>query len=587
MKKIVLASLGTALLLSATSCNKNILDENPQSVLVPAFLQTSQGVEASVIGTYSGLRQLYGNDAAFFTTVAGTDEWTSGIANSSGLADYNAIDLTPLNDGSHSFIWTVCYTQINNANAAIKYAPSAPGMLPARVTQLTAEAKLLRANYYFVLVQDFGNVPLMLDFINSPTTDISRAPLADVYTQIIKDLTDAMNNIADKAAQPGRATRATALHLLAKVYLTRATSSVKQSDDYANAAKYAKELIDNQLRYGLALENDPATVFAEGNENGKEVIFNAQFNADPTFSQLGGFTYGGENIAAFQFRSRYDKLPNMARDVNNGRPFARHVPTFYLLDSYILKDANGIALESGANLRTADTRYNKWFTTTYYVNSPGANGGSSRAVSGDTAVWYPGRQLSAARLAQISARSPLPYVVVQPNQYTTEYFPTLNKFDSRNRTSLNGFSSRPNIIYRLAETYLIAAEAYFYLGNSPQAATYLNVVRVRAAASGKQDQMKITDSQVTLDFILDERMRELCGEFTRWYDLKRTGQLLTRVRNTNMTPAFRSITVDGFTKGGVYGSNAAANIKDFHVLRPVPQTEIDRTNGKITQNDGY
>lgn len=587
MKKIVLASLGTALLLSATSCNKNILDENPQSVLVPAFLQTAQGVEASVIGTYSGLRQLYGNDAAFFTTVAGTDEWTSGIANSSGLADYNAIDLTPLNDGSHSFIWTVCYTQINNANAAIKYAPTAPNLLPARVTQLTAEAKLLRANYYFVLVQDFGNVPLMLDFINSPTTDISRAPLADVYTQIIKDLTDAMNNIADKAAQPGRATRATALHLLAKVYLTRATSSAKQSDDYANAAKYAKELIDNQGRYGLGLESDPATVFTEGNENGKEVIFNAQFNADPTFSQLGGFTYGGENIAAFQFRSRYDKLPNMARDVNNGRPFARHVPTFYLLDSYILKDASGTALESGANLRTADTRYNKWFTTTYYVNSPGANGGSSRAVNGDTSVWYPGRQLSAARLAQISARSPQSYVVVQPNQYTTEYFPTLNKFDSRNRTSLNGFSSRPNIIYRLAETYLIAAEAYFYLGNSSQAATYLNVVRTRAAASGKQDQMKITDSQVTLDFILDERMRELCGEFTRWYDLKRTNQLLTRVRNTNITPAFRSITVDGFTKGGVYGSNAASNIKDFHVLRPVPQTEIDRTNGKITQNDGY
>jgi hypothetical protein len=587
MKKIVLASLGTALLLSATSCNKNILDENPQSVLVPAFLQTSQGVEASVIGTYSGLRQLYGNDAGFFTTVAGTDEWTSGIANSSGLADYNPIDLTPLNDGSHSFIWTVCYTQINNANAAIKYAPTAPNLLPARATQLTAEAKLLRANYYFVLVQDFGNVPLMLDFINSPTTDISRAPLADVYTQIIKDLTDAMNNIADKAAQPGRATRATALHLLAKVYLTRATSSAKQSDDYANAAKYAKELIDNQGRYGLGLESDPATVFAEGNENGKEVIFNAQFNADPTFSQLGGFTYGGENIAAFQFRSRYDKLPNMARDVNNGRPFARHVPTFYLLDSYILKDASGTALESGASLRTTDTRYNKWFTTAYYVNSPGANGGSSRAVNGDTSIWYPGRQLSAARLAQIAARSPLPYVVVQPNQYTTEYYPTLNKFDSRNRTSLNGFSSRPNIIYRLAETYLIAAEAYFYLGNSPQAATYLNVVRTRAAASGKQDQMKITDSQVTLDFILDERMRELCGEFTRWYDLKRTNQLLTRVRNTNITPAFRSITVDGFTKGGVYGSNAATNIKDFHVLRPVPQTEIDRTNGKITQNDNY
>jgi hypothetical protein len=436
-------------------------------------------------------------------------------------------------------------------------------------------------------VQDFGDVPLMLNFVDAPTTDITRAPLADVYTQIIKDLNEALATIADKPAQPGRVTRATALHLLAKVYLTRATSSAKAATDYTLAAQFAKELIDNQSRYGLGLEADPTTVFAEGNENGKEVIFNAQFNADPTFSRLDGFNFGGENIAAFNFRSRYDKLPNMARDVNNGRPFARHVPTFYLENSYILRDASGTALESGANLRTTDTRYNKWFTTVYYVNKPGDNGGSARAVVGDTAAWYPGRELSAARLAKIAARTPLTYTVIQPGQYTTEYFPTLNKFDSRNRTSLNGFSTRPNIIYRLADTYLMAAEAYFYLGNTGQARDYINVVRRRAAAAGKTTQMEITSAQVTLDFILDERMRELAGEFTRWYDLKRTGQLLTRVRNTAITPALRSITRDGFTKGGVYGSNAAINIKDFHVLRPIPQTEIDRTSGKITQNTGY
>jgi hypothetical protein len=581
-----------ALLLSAGSCTSNLLDENPTSVLTPAFLQTAQGVEAGVTGVYSGLRQVYGNDSGFFTTVAGTDEWTTGIASSSGLPDYSPNDLTPLNDGSHSFIWTVCYQQINNANGVLKYGPNAQGLAATRITQLLAETKLLRANYYFVLVQDFGDVPLMLNFVDSPTKDIARAPLADVYTQIIKDLTESLATIADKAAQPGRVTRATALHLLAKVYLTRATSSAKQSGDYASAAQYAKELIDNQSRYGLGLESDPTTVFTEGNENGKEVIMNAQFLNDPTFARIDGFTYGGENIAAFQFRSRYDNLPNMVRDVNNGRPFARHVPTYYLLDSYILKDASGTALESGANLRSTDTRYNKWFTTVHYVNSPGAKGGSTSAVVGDTSAWYPGRQLTSAQLARIAARKPVPYVVIQPNQYTTEYFPTLNKFDSRNRSSLNGFSTRPNIIYRLAETYLIAAEAYFYLGNSAQAATYLNVVRERAAASGKRTQMDITASQVNIDFILDERMRELCGEFTRWYDLKRTSnssgnELLVRVRNTNYAPAFRAVTADGFTKGGVYGSNAAVNIKDFHVLRPIPQTEIDRTSGSITQNTGY
>ncbi len=586
MKKIVLATLGTALVLSATSCNKDILDENPTSVLTPSFLQTAQGVEAGVTGVYSGLRQLYGNDAAFFTTEAGTDLWTNGIANSSGLSDYDNTALTPLNDGSHSFIWQVAYSQINNANGVLQYGPAATGLTPARVTQLLAEAKLLRAQYYFVLVQDFGDVPLMLSFVDSPTKDVTRAPMADVYTQIIKDLTESLGSIAIKPAQPGRVTRATALHLLSKVYLTRATSSAKQANDYAMAAKYANSLLRNQSAYGLGLESDPGNVFAEGNENGKEVLFNVQFNGDATFSRLDGFTFGGENIAAFQFRSRYDKLPNMARDIYNGRPFARHCLSYFLENSYILRDANGTALESGSSLRTTDTRYNKWFTTVYTVNSPGANAGSSRAVVGDTSIWYPGRELSAARLAQISSRTPAPYTVIQPSQYTTEYYPTLNKFDSRARTSVNGFSIRPNIIYRLAETYLLAAEAQYYLGKTDSAAANINVVRERAGASGKKSQMDITPAQVNIDFILDERARELCGEMTRWYDLKRTSngsgnELLVRMRNTNYAPALVN------RANGVYGSNAAVNIRDFHVLRPVPQQEIDRSSGKTTQNAGY
>lgn len=600
MKKIVLVTFGASLLLASGGCKKDILDENPTSILTPSFLSTAQGIEAGVTGVYSGLRQIYGNDSGTFTTEAGTDQWTTGISASSGLSDYNPNDLTPVNDGSHSFIWTVCYASINTANGVLQYSNTVQGLAAARVTQLVAEAKLLRAQYYFVLVQDFGDVPLSVNFVDVPTKDISRAPLADVYTQIIKDLTESLTSIADKPAQPGRVTRATALHLLAKVYLTRATSSAKQSGDYASAAQYAKELIDNQSRYGLGLETDPATVFTEGNENGKEVIMNAQFSGDATFNRIDGFTFGGENVLGFQYRSRYDKLPNMVRDVNYGRPFARHVPTHYLEDSYILRDASGNALETGAALRTTDSRYSKWFTTVYLVNSPGNNSGSSSAVVGDTAGWYPGRELSAAKLAQIAARKPVAYQVFTPSQYTTEYFPTLNKFDSRNRTSVNGFSTRPNIIYRLAETYLVAAEAYFYLGNAAQAATYINVVRERAAATGKKALMDITPAQVTIDFILDERARELAGEFTRWYDLKRTttisgtSQLLARVRNANpgapntiYAPPLMSVTAPGFSKGGVYGSNAAVNIKDFHVLRPIPQTEIDRTSGKITQNPGY
>lgn len=106
------------------------------------------------------------------------------------------------------------------------------------------------------------------------------------------------------------------------------------------------------------------------------------------------------------------------------------------------------------------------------------------------------------------------------------------------------------------------------------------VVRERAAAAGKAAAMDITSAQVNIDFILDERSRELGGEQTRWFDLVRTGKLLERVKK--YVPAQMSRT----SPGGTYGSAAAANIQPYHVLRPIPQQEIDRTSGKIVQNPG-
>lgn len=580
MKKLFLMTLGLSSLL-ATSCKKDILDENPQSVLVPSFLGTPQGVEAGLTGVYSGMRNIYGNEQGMFMTVTGTDEYMRGISSQSGLDEYTPGTLTPTQATAITNQWGIMYQYINDANGVIQYASTASGIAAARVTQIIAEAKVLRAQYYFLLVQHWGDVPLMLTFVSAPTKDITRAPLASVYTSIIADLTDAVNTIANTNAQSlatnttGRVSKAAALHLLAKVYLTRATSTAKQSDDYANAAKYAKQLIDNQSTYGAGLETDPARVYAVGNENGKEVLMNVQFNYDATFSQTDGNNYTAANVANFLYRSRYDYLPNMVRDIPNGRPFARFCTTPYLLDNYI---ATG---ESGRTLRTTDTRYNKWFTTVWYVNSPGNNGGSKTATVGDTAAWYPGRELTAAELTRIAARPKGAFFVVTPSHYTTEYYPVMNKWDDPLRTSTNAPSGRPVIVYRLAETYLIAAEANYYLGNSAQAATYINVVRERAAAAGKTAAMDITASQVTLDFILDERSRELGGEQMRWFDLVRTGQLLTRVKK--YVPAQVSRT----NPSGTYGSAAAANIQPYHVLRPIPQQEVDRTSGKIVQNPGY
>jgi len=149
-------------------------------------------------------------------------------------------------------------------------------------------------------------------------------------------------------------------------------------------------------------------------------------------------------------------------------------------------------------------------------------------------------------------------------------FVRLKKFDDPTRPTVNeAQSARDAFVIRLAEMYLIAAEAQLKLGNTPGAADLINVVRRRAALSGMQAAMEIAPAQVTLDFILDERAREFAGEQLRWYDLKRTGKLIERVTAHN--------------------PEAAGYIQAHHVLRPIPQVQIDAVTNKdeFTQNPGY
>jgi hypothetical protein len=128
------------------------------------------------------------------------------------------------------------------------------------------------------------------------------------------------------------------------------------------------------------------------------------------------------------------------------------------------------------------------------------------------------------------------------------------------------FGSRDYFVHRLADTYLMLAEAQFRLGNQAAAVEAINMVRVRAAASGKADAMKVT--AVTFDLIMEERARELAGEMTRWMDLKRWNNLIERVK--------------------LYNTDAAANVNTIHYLRPLPQAQVDLSeNGGFPQNAGY
>lgn len=562
MKKLLIYSIG--LLVALTGCNKK-LKEAPNSILVPSFFQTSQGLQAGLDAAYAGMRNFWGAQELFTVTVIGTDEFQRGV---DGNSDINLYSYTT----SHSTtttLWKAAYIFINTCNGIIDYADKAD--LPAATkASIVAEAKFLRANYYFILVQFWGDVTLNLHFQSEATTSAKRDPLADIYNSIIQDLTDAIAVLPagpkSSGVLPGKATAAAAKHVLAKVYLTRAGSAVKKADDYQNAYNTAVGLLNSRASLGLNLVTDFSKVFAEGNEDNEEVLWTVQHTSNLAYNgpnNSGVTNYSADNVLNHMWVGQYEKRPGMIRSTAYGRPYIRCIPTRWLTDTAFKERVN-------------DTRYSKTFQTVWYANNPDPKGypvwtsplpagapagavvGQPKFKLGDTAIYMPGVDATDAKIAAT------PYLLVPPRKYDNTLSATMMKYFDTKRADLNSPSVRPVIAFRLAETYLIAAEAAFMIGNTADAVKYINTVRERAAyPTGNATAMDITASDLSQDFILDERTRELCGENVRWWDLVRTNKLLQRVR--------------------MHNKEAAANIIDKHVLRPIPQAQIDAT----TTGDPY
>jgi hypothetical protein len=151
-------------------------------------------------------------------------------------------------------------------------------------------------------------------------------------------------------------------------------------------------------------------------------------------------------------------------------------------------------------------------------------------------------------------------------------FPSLKKYQDNLRANLTAQEGgKVFVVYRLGEVYLIAAEAAIGLGNTTEAATYVNVLHTRAASPAHKNDYAVTPAQMTLDYIMEERERELAGEHQRWYDIVRPGAqyFVDRVKR--------------------YNPRAAPNVQVKHALRPIPQSQIDGVivGPKYPQNPGY
>lgn len=275
MKKIYF--LFVAASISIAACTS--LDEDPQSFISPdQFYKTSGDAVAAVNSIYFHLNQ---NDIvgqpiynSLFNT--GLDFMTDDLSAGPGSPNPDVRSLSALAHSSTLIrgkeSWQQHYSGINKANVAIERIPSIT-MDTKLKNRLLGEARFLRALYYFDLVRQFGDVPLLLTDQTKLSTEelqVPRTPVNEVYAQIITDLQEAITLFkAGATGEAGRATEGAAKSLLSKVYLTKR--------DWANAIAFAEEVIGGP--YGYRLVDNYAQVFLPAFKNNKEHIFSVQFSA--------------------------------------------------------------------------------------------------------------------------------------------------------------------------------------------------------------------------------------------------------------------------------------------------------------------
>ena len=551
------------ILISFVSCEK-VLEEEIVSDITSEYLSTPDGFEAGINACYQRLNEFYAQEHGGNLTVFGTDEYTNGAhGRYKPINQYEA----GLNSEAANFwiVWSRFYPGINTCNAVIGRSEELD-MSANKKNAKVAEAHFLRAHYYFILVELFGPIHLTLEETVGVETEADRKPEEDVYGAIIKDLEFAVEYLPVTQKDFGRATEPAAKHMLALVHLTRSYKSFGSADDYTTAASLANSVIND---YGLELDADPVARYDHDNEQHPEILWSIQFTEDPILTPRGNeyHLFFTPNYHSFYEAGGLKR----ALGKGYGRPFQRYRPTGWFLNNFRINGGYDV-----------DSRFNKSFQLHWIFNDE--NSLPEGASVGDTAIYLTGEDLTLAMVDSIEARHPAVIVLSWHENakgktwswYTDDgsengslqIFPKPWKYEDNKRPSVNyKEGSRDFIVYSLPETYLIAAEALLQSGNTSDAVDLINDIRTRAANPGKKAEMEISASDLDIDFILDERSRELFGEMKRWFDLKRTGKLLERVK--------------------AYNPDAAPNIQDYHVLRPIPANQRTRTTNEYPQNDGY
>lgn len=576
-KKIIYISVFiSALILAMPSCKESFLDEDPYSFYAPGS-KDPLTIEAQVIGLHRIYAELWGwsGRQGFLSSFQiGTDVTSPSGTEGVESPFFQYANLNAENGGV-AYLWSKCYDFINHANIII-------GLVGDDNKAATAEARFFRAYAYNVLVTLWGGVPLMKEPLSSPRTDLTRQTVPEIDALIEEDLNYAVANLPEvgSEAKPGRINKDIARQLAAEAFLRigmrdnayfakseQMTTSIISSDKYKLIeARYGKYLTQSgdyyrdMFRYGNQRR-------AQGNTEGIWT-FQMEYNRDVP----------GGTIDNPQFRriwqASYHNIPGMVNcDSLGGRGIAR-LRLSNFMKYKVWEGLNGDIRNSNFNIRRR-TFYNKpGFSDIIPVDAKGFRVNKTIKDANGADIPNP------AIVANIPVKTGDPLIHVTTTDTLGNWQPYVTKWGAYDPTDDFGYAVVKDWpVMRLGETYLLRAEARFRQNNLSGAAEDINKLRDRAfktarTQSGNAELGKVSASDININFILDERARELIGEENRRMTLVRTGMLASRIpMNGDTKPADKIIT--GFDPAK-------------HVFLPIPLSEIRLNKDAVMeQNPGY
>ncbi|MDR0683464.1 MAG: RagB/SusD family nutrient uptake outer membrane protein [Dysgonamonadaceae bacterium] len=563
MKKIFLFLLISASL-SLPACSDFLAEDNRTKSVADEYYQKTESYNALVNACYATLRDVFGGNCEMFC--AGTDIFLVGNRGlvSQGLGNYRG--LTPTDVSVENFYKTI-YTAIKTCNDGIYY-----GELYNYDAKLIAEVRFIRAMYYFHLVQQFGNIALVKKNATEPIMAYPFSDAKDVYKFIVDEMKAALGADLPVTTDNGRVSKRAINHFLAKVYLTRSYESYAESSDATDAIACANAAINDQ-RLTLDYETE---VFWPGQEKNEEVLFAVQISAATMpnnveggslqYAYFGPYLGGSDASVGMTYGSPYQNnnlIPSfqlhrwLAEDNNDKRYAATFMQELYGPQDGAKNDYFAYFALPAEERKDLDVKvyYPKITATQADVDSWIA---INQAKRNNTLIWWANGR--ADGLASTDWES----------GNTDRCAPAIKKFSDPQAAFKEGAraSTRDIFLARLAETYLIRAEAYIKKEGaaSTSAVSDINEVRGRAGAT------PIAATDATVDFILAERARELAGEYLRWYDLKRTGKLVEYVTRYNKQ----------VTDADMKGKNG-----EYKILRPIPAQALELSVDPPAQNPGY